>query len=78
MASTRPVRSQMRGAVEFDDVWRVLLKSVVFGVACSLVRSTRAIIPADCRRRGSPDDADCRDFIGQHPPLDYMLTAVML
>jgi phospholipid/cholesterol/gamma-HCH transport system permease protein len=29
--------SQMRGAVEFDDVREGLLKGVVFGVACSLI-----------------------------------------
>jgi phospholipid/cholesterol/gamma-HCH transport system permease protein len=29
--------SQMRGAVEMDDVWEGLIKGAVFGVACSLI-----------------------------------------
>ncbi len=71
--------SQMRGAVEFDDVMEGALKSVVFGVACSLVavfEGYHAVPTAEGVGR-----ATTRTVVISSVSvllLDYMLTAVML
>ncbi|MGH8131507.1 MAG: lipid asymmetry maintenance ABC transporter permease subunit MlaE [Steroidobacteraceae bacterium] len=71
--------SQMRGAVEFEDVMEGVLKSVVFGVACSLVavyEGYHSMPTAEGVGR-----ATTRTVVISSVSvllLDYMLTAVML
>lgn len=71
--------SQMRGAVELDDVMEGILKSAVFGVACSLVavyEGYHAVPTAEGVGR-----ATTRTVVISSVSvllLDYMLTAVML
>jgi phospholipid/cholesterol/gamma-HCH transport system permease protein len=71
--------SQMRGAVEFDDVMEGVLKSVVFGLACSLVavfEGYHSVPTAEGVGR-----ATTRTVVISSVSvllLDYMLTAVML
>ena len=71
--------SQMRGAVEFDDVMEGVLKSVVFGVACSLIavyEGYHSVPTAEGVGR-----ATTRTVVISSASvllLDYMLTAVML
>ena len=71
--------SQMRGAVELDDVMEGVLKSFVFGVACSLVavfEGYHAVPTAEGVGR-----ATTRTVVTSSVSvllLDYMLTAVML
>jgi phospholipid/cholesterol/gamma-HCH transport system permease protein len=71
--------SQMRGAVELDDVTEGALKSVVFGVSCSLVavyEGYHAVPTAEGVGR-----ATTRTVVISSVSvllLDYMLTAVML
>jgi len=71
--------SQMRGAVEFGDVMEGVLKSVVFGVACSLVavfEGYHSVPTAEGVGR-----ATTRTVVISSVSvllLDYMLTAVML
>jgi phospholipid/cholesterol/gamma-HCH transport system permease protein len=71
--------SQMRAAVEFDDVMEGVLKSVVFGVACSLVavyEGYHSVPTAEGVGR-----ATTRTVVISSASvllLDYMLTAVML
>jgi len=71
--------SQMRGTVEFEDVMQGALKSVVFGVACSLVavyEGYHSVPTAEGVGR-----ATTRTVVVSSVSvllLDYMLTAVML
>ena len=71
--------SQMRGAVEFGDVMEGVLKSAVFGVACSLVavyEGYHSVPTAEGVGR-----ATTRTVVISSVSvllLDYMLTAVML
>jgi len=71
--------SQMRAAVEFDDVMEGVLKSAVFGVACSLVavyEGYHSLPTAEGVGR-----ATTRTVVISSVSvllLDYMLTAVML
>ena len=71
--------SQMRGAVELEDVMQGALKSVVFGVACSLVavyEGYHSVPTAEGVGR-----ATTRTVVVSSVSvllLDYMLTAVML
>jgi phospholipid/cholesterol/gamma-HCH transport system permease protein len=71
--------SQMRGAVEFGDVMEGVLKSAVFGVACSLVavyEGYHSVPTAEGVGR-----ATTRTVVISSASvllLDYMLTAVML
>ena len=71
--------SQMRGAVEFDDVMEGALKSVVFGISCSLVavyEGYHSVPTAEGVGR-----ATTRTVVISSVSvllLDYMLTAVML
>lgn len=71
--------SQMRGAVEFEDVMEGALKSVAFGIACSLVavyEGYHSVPTAEGVGR-----ATTRTVVISSVSvllLDYMLTAVML
>jgi phospholipid/cholesterol/gamma-HCH transport system permease protein len=71
--------SQMRAAVELDDVMEGVLKSAVFGVACSLVavyEGYHSLPTAEGVGR-----ATTRTVVISSVSvllLDYMLTAVML
>ena len=71
--------SQMRGAVEFEDVMEGVLKSAVFGVACSLVavyEGYHSVPTAEGVGR-----ATTRTVVISSVSvllLDYMLTAIML
>ncbi len=71
--------SQMRGAVEFDDVAEGVLKSFVFGVACSLVAVYEGYHAAPTAE--GVGRATTRTVVISSVSvllLDYMLTAVML
>ncbi len=71
--------SQMRGAVELDDVMEGVLKSVVFGIACSLVAVYEGYHSEPTA--AGVGRATTRTVVISSVSillLDYMLTAVML
>ena len=71
--------SQMRGAVEFGDVMEGVLKSGVFGIACSLVavyEGYHAVPTAEGVGRATTRTVVISSVVVLL--LDYMLTAVML
>ncbi len=71
--------SQMRGAVEFDDVMEGALKSLVFGVACSLVavyEGYHSVPTAEGVGRSTTRTVVISSV--SVLLLDYVLTAVML
>jgi phospholipid/cholesterol/gamma-HCH transport system permease protein len=71
--------SQMRGAVEFGDVMEGVLKSAVFGVACSLIavyEGYHSVPTAEGVGRATTRTVVISSVVVLL--LDYMLTAVML
>jgi phospholipid/cholesterol/gamma-HCH transport system permease protein len=71
--------SQMRGAVEFDDVMEGVIKSGVFGVACGLVavyEGYHSVPTAEGVGRATTRTVVTSSVLVLL--LDYMLTAVML
>lgn len=71
--------SQMRGAVELDDVMEGVIKSGVFGVACSLIavhEGYHAVPTAEGVGRATTRTVVISSVVVLL--LDYMLTAVML
>jgi len=71
--------SQMKGAVEIDDVMEGVLKSAVFGVACSLVavhEGYHSVPTAEGVGRATTRTVVISSVVVLL--LDYMLTAVML